>query len=147
MFEFQVATEQAVKESENDGEVVEELFEFTIGKQTFAARRPTPGETNILFSSRGDVEGTVATWRFLRSVLKGTGFRRMQALVEDGTVPPSLLFGGDDLNESGIVDTIVREFAGRPPGSSGDSSESPPPAGQRSTGRAPGRGSTSSSSD
>jgi hypothetical protein len=147
MMEFQIASEQAVKDEEQpDGEL--EVFEFSLGKHKFAARRPTPGEINVLFSTRGDVEGTVGTWRFLRKVLQGTGYRRLVSLVESGAVPVPLLFGGDELNPGGgIVDTIIAEFAGRPPGSSGDSSESPKDAGPRSTGRAPGRGSTSSDSD
>lgn len=143
MFEFKVATEQAVKAQ--DGE--EELFEFTIGGTEFAARRPTPGETNVLFASRGAGEGTTAIWNFLRRVLQDNGWLKLRKLVEDGVVPPSLLFGGDDLNDGGIVDTIVEKFAGRPTQPQSDSAELPSSGGRRSTGRAPGRGSTYSSSD
>lgn len=144
MREFQIASEQAVKDEDDELE----LFEFKLGKSKFEARRPTPGEINILFSTQGEVEGTVGAWRFLRRVLQGAGYRRLQLMVEQGMVPPELLFGGDELNpEGGIIDTIIAEFAGRPPGSSGDSSTSPEPAGPRSTGRARGRGSISSSSD
>lgn len=145
MREFQIASEQAIDDLE-DRETLE-LFEFKIGTQTFQARRPKPGETNVLFASRGAGESTSAVWRFLRHVLQGDGFYRLRDLVESGVIPPDLLFGGDELNqEGGIVDSIVKEFSGRPTGSSGDSRTSPPPDGQRSTGRARGKGSISSPS-
>lgn len=146
MMEFQIASEQAVKKEQDAAEL--EVLEFKLGPHSFKARRPTPGETNVLFASRGDIEGTVASWGFLRAVLQGTGYKRLVRLVETGVVPVPLLFGGDELNPGGgIIDGIISEFAGRPPGSSDDSSESQSPTGPRSTGRAPGRGSTSSDSD
>jgi hypothetical protein len=147
MREFVFSSEQAVKKQDGD----DELFEFTIAGQEFHARQPEPGEINVLFASRGAGDNTRAVWNFLYRVLDGenperTDYYRLRKLVEDGIMPPALLFGGDELNDEGIVDAIVREFAGRPPKSSSDSSASPSDDGPRSTGRVRGKGSVSSTS-
>lgn len=133
MREFIIASERAVEDEAEEG--TEELFEFTIGKDKFAARRPSPGQTNVLFSSNNSAESTRLTWAFLRAVLVGDGFGRLRQLVASNVIPPSLLFGGDDLNESGIVESIIGGFSGRPTQSSDDSSPSQNSAGPRSTGR------------
>lgn len=142
MKEFATASEEAVAEEEGEPEYVEFSFNIDGTKHTFQASRPSPGLINVLFSTRGSGEGTRYVWRFLRKVLVGDGYARMTELVAEDKIKPGLLFGGDELNDSGIVDYIVTEFAGRPTRSSLDSSPSPNSAGVRSTGRSPGKGST-----
>ena len=145
-FEFKVAAEQQVQEEElEEGEEPKPAVEFDILGQHFQADKPTPGRINVLFSARGGVEGTRAVWDFLRDVLWGDGYDRLRNLVASGEFPPQLLFGGDELNEEGVVDHIISATAGRPTQPSSDSSPSPSTTGKRSTGRSPGKGSTRSS--
>ena len=144
-FEFQVAAQQQVEEEELEEGQEPPGIEFTILGQDFVADYPTPGRINVLFGARGGVEGTRAVWDFLRDVLRGNGFRRLQDLVASGQFPPQLLFGGDELNEEGVVDHIISATAGRPTQPSSDFSSSPTPAGARSTGRSRGPGSIPSS--
>ena len=144
-FEFKVAAENQVQAEETEGE--EPLVvEFKILDQEFVADVPSPGRINVLFGARGGVEGTRAVWDFLRAVLHGDGFQRLQKLVADGKFPPQLLFGGDELNEEGVVDHIISARAGLPTQPSSDSSPSPTSDGKRSTGRVRGPGSISSPS-
>lgn len=143
MREFLVASEQAVEKEETGDDTVVE-FSFTIDgkREVFQATRPSPGLVNVLFAARGGGEGTRTSWRFLRKVLVGDGYARLVDLVADGKIPTALLFGGDELNDAGIIDYIVTEFAAaRPTESSSDSSPSPNSAGQRSPGRSRGKGS------
>lgn len=152
MLEFQVATDQQLKKE--DG-VEEEVVDFSLGGLVFKSRRPTPGQTNVLFSA-GRANGTTIVWKILDKILlknePGTPEKDrigevgdLRQMMFDGVIEPSTLFGGDELNGKGILDSIIFEFAGRPTRPSSASSESPKPGGQRSTGRS--RSKTSSSSD
>lgn len=141
MYEFVTAAEQDVQEAQGE----EKIFEFSIAGQTFRSKSPTPGQINILFGARRN-EGTQIVWRIFASILEDDGYQRLRDLVFENKVSPSLLFGGDELNSGGILDTIISEFAGRPTVESTTSSPSPPSAGSKSTGRSPGKGSTGSSS-
>lgn len=153
MLEFEVATEaQLAKEA---GE--EKLLEVKVGDKMFLARRPTPGQTNILFSSRRGADATILVWQIFAEILvpndpktpreqRHAEYADLQKMVFDGIIPPSLLFGGDELNGRGILDGIIREFSGYPTQPSEESSPSPSSGGARSTGRSPGKGSTSSTS-
>ena len=89
-----------------------------------------------------------AVFGFLRGVLQGDGYRRLQLLVQEGKVPLEVLFGGDEGNELGIVEWIVQTSLGdeRPTQRSTASSSSRSSGGPRSTGRSPGRGSPHSPS-
>lgn len=147
MFEFNVASESAIAEQKIKDE---EPISFGILGQTFQARRPLPGEINVLFATQGGGEGTRAIWRFLRNVLLPSdraqgrsGWLELRDMVEEGKFPPDLLFGGDEDNEQGVVDHIVSVWAGRPTPSSSDSSTSLEATGSISTARAPGEGSIS----
>lgn len=138
-FEFKVAAQAQVEQEavDEEGEPVapKPAVEFEILGQTFQADKPTPGRINVLFSARGGVEGTREVWNFLRDVLWGDGYARMRELVASGQFPPQLLFGGDELNEEGVVDHIISATAGRPTQPSSDSSRQQSSGGKRSTGR------------
>jgi hypothetical protein len=136
-FEFKVAAQSQVDDETQleDGEEPKPAVEFDILGQHFAADKPTPGRINVLFSARGGVEGTREVWNFLRDVLWDDGYDRLRALVANGEFPPMLLFGGDELNDEGVVDHIISATAGRPTQPSNDSSPSPKSTGSRSTGR------------
>lgn len=152
MLEFEVAAEAQLTEEAGE----EKLVEFTLGGKVFYSRRPTPGQTNVLFSSRrGD--GTKIVWQIFDKILvrndpetpfeqRHGEYEDLRQMVFDGVFEPALLFGGDELNGRGILDSIIREFAGYPTQPSEDSSPSPSPTGRKSTGRSPGRGSTVSPS-
>lgn len=153
MLEFDVASQAQV--DEEGGE--EKLVEFSVAGLKFWAKRPTPGQTNILLSSRRrDATGVI--WRIFENILVANEpetpieqrhgeYDDLRQLVFDGAVPVALLFGGDELNGRGILDSIIREFAGYPTQPSEDSSPSPSSGGKKSTGRSPGKGSTASTSD
>jgi hypothetical protein len=147
VFEFQVAAKsQVADETElEEGEAPKPAVEFDILGQTFKADKPTPGRVNVLFSARGGVEGTREVWNFLRDVLWDDGYQRLRDLVANGEFPPQLLFGGDELNEEGVVDHIISATAGRPTQPSNGSSPSPSSTGVRSTGRSRSATSTPSS--
>ena len=143
-FEFKVAAEQQVAEEQEpaEGEERKPAVEFDILGQTFKADKPTPGRINVLFSARGGVEGTREVWAFLQEVLWDDGYQRLRNLVATGQFPPLLLFGGDELNEEGVVDHIISATAGRPTQPSNGSSPSQSTTGSRSTGRSRGVAST-----
>lgn len=63
-----------------------------------------------------------------------------------GTIDMEDVLGGSEQNPDGLIGAIVSEFSGRPTKPSSGSSSKPQPGGRRSTGRAPGKGSTRSSS-
>lgn len=160
MLEFATAAQAAVHEETAQGE--EQLLEFTVAGEKFAARRPTPGQVNILFSARAG-ESTRILWDIFRQILVDVpeideegnelplrgpdSYERLRKLVWEGKITPALLFGGDELNSRGILDGIIAEFAGRPTESSTGSAASPRSTGRKSTGRSPGKGSTLSASD
>lgn len=146
VFEFKVAAQEQVDEEELEEGEEPPGVEFWILEQRFVADFPSPGRINVLFAAKGGGEGTRAVWDFLRHVLRDDGFARLRELVASGQFPPQLLFGGDELNEEGVVDHIISAVAGRPTQPSSDSSSTPSAGGKRSTGRSPGKGSTLSGS-
>lgn len=126
-----------------------ELFEFSLGdgKQfDFEMVPPTAGQSTILFSAAGIAALSRAIHGILKNNLVGDGYARIVPMIEDGRVSLGLLFGGDENNRRGIIDTAMAQASGRPTKPSSGSTGSPKGGGKRSTGRSPGKGSTLSSS-
>jgi hypothetical protein len=142
MKEFVAAARSAVEDEEYEGKEPKPL-EFGLAGQDFRAKVPTTGQVALVAGSFGgrNSEMVSAIFEFLQGVLLDDGYRRLRALVADGTVPFEVIFGGDDNNEQGIVEWISSKAAGRPTKQPTDFSKSQKSGGQRSTGRSPGKGS------
>lgn len=141
MKEFMAASKAAIVQDEN-GDVP--ILEFSLDDQEFRSNLITPGQIGLIVSSDGTSESLRTLWQVLKTVLQGDGYTRLRRLVAEGTVSTALLFGGDEENEEGILDWLVQESVSntRPTTPSTDSSPSRTTGGRRSTGRAPGKGST-----
>lgn len=147
MQEFKVAAKRATKEEE-------EVLEIPFGERTLTAKRPTSGQI-ALFYSRIASEATIdepdngpvaAVFGLLGGILGEGDLPYLKKLLGGGAIEFSTLFGGDDDNEMGLADAIIKEWSGRPTEPSTPSGSSPESTGRRSTGRAPGKGSTRSTS-
>jgi hypothetical protein len=146
MFNAAVARVQEENEAEAAGDAAEpKILEFGIAGQEFKLN--VPNDTQIIMLATAADGATVrelftASMEFLEGLLLGDGYRRLRKLVASGVITDDLLVGGDDANERGIIDWIVAQVSdGRPTQPSPDSSPSPAPAGRKSTGRSPGKGS------
>jgi hypothetical protein len=143
--EFKTAVEKADAEAKGEAP---EPFEFTLAGQEFVAALPSATQLSMLAIAIGD-GGKAALETALNvfdGLLEGNGGARLRKLIANGTVKPSLLFWGDELNDQGIIGALVAQVTGRPTTPSSDSSATPKTSGRRSTGRAPGKGSTRSTS-
>lgn len=159
MREFVVAAKRA---EEKDVE----LLDIPFGEKTLYVKRPTSGQTSM-FAVNGVERGTlIAAMRLLQTILvtdakviaealqieekdldpKTIGdIYYLRWLIEEDIISSGTIFGGDDNNPKGLIEAIVEEWAGRPTQPSDDSSESPAPTGQRSTGRSRSKRATTSS--
>lgn len=142
MYEFQIAAEDAARDPDD----AEELFEFTLAGQEFQARIPDVGQISILLSARSTARRIMAVHRLLQKLVLDDGYERLNDLLMDGKIEFGTLFGGDTLNERGVLDVMIQEAVGRPTQPSSDSGRSQSSAGRKSTGRSPGKGSTRSAS-
>ena len=147
MQEFKVAAKRAAGEDE-------EVIEIPFGERTLISKVPTPGQS-ALFYARLVSEATEeerdngpinAVFGLLRSILADGDVPYLKQLLGEGRIEFKTLFGGDEENESGLVEELLRLAAGRPTEPSSDSSTSQKSTGRPSTGRAPGKGSTRSTS-
>lgn len=142
MREFAIAADRA----EPDPDEADGRFEIKIGDRKILAKLPSTGQISVLMGSRGLSSNLSAIHRVLRAVLTAEDYDFLIDLLTEDKISVGFLFGGDDLNESGILDTLVYEAVGRPTQSPSGSGKSQSSAGRRSTGRAPGKGSTSTTS-
>lgn len=150
MQEFKVAAKRAAKEDDEATPVIEIPF----GDRTLISKIPSPGQASLFYarlvSDSTEEErdnGTVnAVFGLLRSVLAPGDVPYIKELLGEGRIEFSTLFGGDDENERGLVEELLREASGRPTEPSSDSSSSQKSTGRPSTGRSPGKGSTRSTS-
>lgn len=124
----------------------DEILEFAIGDQEFRSKIPSTARVAMFIAALGEdattAESVGAIFNLLRDVLLDDGYRRLRKLISDDVVDLSLLTGGGDENEDGIVDWIIGQASDRPTPASSVSSSSPASAGKKSTGRSPGKGST-----
>lgn len=148
MQEFQFAALEA------DAEKPDEEIEIPFPDRTLIAKRPTPGAVSAFhlrasgLSTDDDPHNgfTFAMWHFLSAHLSEDDVDYLKHKMLEGRITTGTLFGGDGQNSQGLINVLIAQASGRPTEPSNDSSESPKPTGRRSTGRAAGKGSTSSSS-
>jgi hypothetical protein len=140
------------EKAEAGEEVEEKILEWTIAGQEFRANLPTTTQM-ILLSTTAEADGGTlraminASLQFLEGIMLDDSYPRFRRLMSKGIITQGLLIGGDGTNEQGVIDWIVSQVSGgRPTQPSADSSPSQKPAGTRSTGRAPGKGSIQSAS-
>lgn len=142
MYEFQTAAEAAAPELTDS----EETFDFTLANQEFRAKYPDVGQLSVLIAAKTTAGRMIAVHRLLGILLLDDGYDRINELLTNGQITFGTLFGGDELNERGILDTMIQVAIGRPTQPSSDSGQSQRSAGRKSTGRSPGKGSTHSNS-
>jgi len=146
-----VKAEDAEEAEEGEAPPDPVILEWTMAGQEFKANKPTTTQV-ILLSATAAEDGTLrsliaSSLTFLDGIMLEDGYKRLRKLIAKGIVSHDLLIGGDDANESGLVDWIVSQVSdGRPTQSSTDSSPSPKKGGGKLTGRAPGKGSIQSGS-
>lgn len=149
MTDFKIASRDAV--AKDSGEEEEErVIQFTLGDDVFISSKITSGQIGLIVSSDGTSESLKTIWQVLKAALHDDGYARLRRLVAEGVVSTGLLFGGDELNpDGGILDDLITQSVeddARPTTPSTGSSQSRTNGGRRSTGRAPGKGSTLSTS-
>ena len=142
MIEFNVAAKAAAAEPGEDEDVVE----VPIDGVTYIARRPTAAQVALLYASADDSTYAEGVMKMVESMLGEEARKHIERLIWQRRIDFNDIMGGTEANPKGLVSAIIAEFAGRPTEPSTDSSESQPRGGRKSTGRAPGKGSTSSRS-
>ncbi|HEX5018625.1 MAG TPA: hypothetical protein VFX15_13695 [Actinomycetes bacterium] len=138
MKEFAVAAARTEAEGENADEPV---GEFTLAGQEFRAYLPSTGQISVLIASQGLGQNLRDIHNLLRKLMLDDGYSRLVGLLNDNVIGIGMLYGGDELNDTGILDYLIELRSGRPTTSSNGSSPSPASGGKRSTGRV--RGATS----
>lgn len=141
---FQVAAKQQVEEEEG-AKRAEPWFEFTLLDSEFIIReKPSTAQAGALLAGLvdGDANFYRATLTFLENVVEKNRGRLIRQMLERNQISFDVVWGGDDLNPKGIVDTIIEALSANPTVGRDDSSNSQPDTGTRSTGRSPGQGST-----
>lgn len=141
MIEFNVAAKAAAAEVGEDEDVVE----VPIDGVTYTARRPTAAQVGLLYTEGGD-SFAEKSMKLVAAMLGPDARKHLERLIWERRIGFDDIMGGTEENPKGLVSAILAEFAGRPTEPSTDSSESQPRGGRKSTGRAPGRGSTRSTS-
>lgn len=142
--EFKVAAAAA----RGDDDVVEVTFPEPIG--VVKAKRLTTAQAEIM-GTELRLRPTVTALK-IAAISMGTEVADyLEALLLDGVIDQPDLIGGwgendEGKNEEGLIDSLIRQFTGRPTGPSTGSSTSQTAGGRRSTARTPGKGSTRSAS-
>lgn len=146
---FEVAVKQQLEAEENEGaEKPEPWLEFGLLNQEFIVpERPSTSQNIVVVAAlaEGGAQMIRAIFAYLDNILAGDGGRRIRRMLERKQITFDLLYGGDELNEEGIVDRIMALASENPTVAPTGSSNSPNGTGKRSTGRSPGKGLTHSS--
>jgi len=137
----------AAKRAEADDE---EVLEFRLLDHEFVASKPTTGQLALIYGTMGEdsnpADVVKSTFDFLKGVLKDDGYKVLHGMLQRGEIDLDILIGGDEENELGIIDWMMEQVAERPTKAPSDYLQSQKSGGQRSTGRAPGKGSIQSGS-
>ncbi|QIG59044.1 tail assembly chaperone [Microbacterium phage RubyRalph] len=144
---FEVAAKQQIEEEENEIKG-EPWFEFSLLGQDFVVpEKPSTARAAALLAGLADGDAVFfrSTISFLENIIEDGRGRMIRKMLERDEIPFEIIWGGDELNPKGIVDTIIELASANPTDGRGDSSNSQPATGKRSTGRSPGKGSTLSS--
>lgn len=144
---FEVAAKQQLEDEEN-AEPKDPWFEFSVAGQEFVVpERPTASQNIVVIAAmaEGGAQPLRAMFAYLDNILEGDGGRRLKRLLERKVIEFDLLYGGDEQNEGGIVDTIMSLASENPTDEPSGSSSSSAATSKRSTGRSPSKASTRSS--
>ncbi|QNJ55532.1 tail assembly chaperone [Microbacterium phage Phinky] len=143
---FQAAAKAQLSDEERAAQREQEpWFEFSLLGHDFIVReKPSPAQSAVLLGGIGDgsVEFYRSVFAYLDNILEDNGGRRIRRMLERNEISFELVWGGDDQNEKGIVDTIIELVSENPTVEPSGSSTSRPATSKRSTGRSPGKGST-----
>lgn len=145
---FEVAVKQQLEEEENEGaEKPEPWLVFGLLGQDFTVpERPTASQNISVVAAlaEGGASPLRAIFAYLDNILLPGEGRKIRRMIERKDIEFDLLYGGDELNEEGIVDRIMALASENPTDAPTASSSSQAGTGRRSTGRSPGKGSTRS---
>lgn len=131
-----------------------EIIEFTIGgkedDKPYVAFRPTTTQIAMFGTvTAGTVpsgERIAGIFDFLKAIVDAADYQRIRARLSDRDDPFELYGTDDSAGLITVLSGVVTYWAGFPTEPSGSSPTTPTPTGPRSTGRAPGKGSTRSTS-
>lgn len=143
---FQVAAKEQLDEEERAAlKTQEPWFEFSLLGQDYVVReKPSPAQNAVLLASLADngPEFYAGVLGYLENIVeKGRG-RMFRKLLAQDAIAFAVLWGGDEQNPQGIVDTIISLSSGNPTDAQSGSSTPQRATSKRSTGRSPGKGST-----
>lgn len=134
MTRFQLAAQNDVAQQEDE----EPLVEFDFGEIKLHAKHPVPGQLGVLYAALGsenEIIAQAAVHEFLKMLMPPKDYRQVKTFLQQGQLQPGDLFGGTDLNDKGMVETIIEAVAARPTNPPTGSSASQGTSGRRSTGR------------
>lgn len=139
--EFKVAAKAEAAKISKDEDVVEVPIEDVI----YIARRPTSAQVGLLTYAQAKGENYyVAAFDMVESMMGVEAVQHLRRLIGERRIDFDDIVGGTEQNPKGLISAVIAEFAGRPTEPSTASTGSRPSGGRRSTGRTPGKGSTSS---
>lgn len=143
---FQVAAKEQLDEEQRAAMAAEEpWFEFSLLDQDFIVReKPSPAQGAVLLAGLADngPEFYAGVLNYLENIVeKGRG-RLIRKMLARNLIDFGVVWGGDEHNPQGIVDTIISLASGNPTVEPSGSSTSQSGTSRRSTGRSPGKGST-----
>jgi hypothetical protein len=128
----------------------EDVVEVGLAGRTLIARRPTTAQSVLFSSMQMDGDGgkrASGMFTMLDILFNPSDRAYIKNLILERKLDFDDLIGGSEQNpDGGIIDSILAEFGARPTQPSTDSSPSRAAGGRKSTGRAPGKGSTRSTS-
>jgi hypothetical protein len=146
MKDFKISAREVIEEEEGE-ELALPSIEFSIGGiGEYTGYRPTEGQVALLMSSGSDPEMSdvmAGLMTFFKGILDRKSYLAIRARLNLNEDDPAAL-GMANLQE--FIEGYLEEWVGRPTKLPTDYMRSQRPGGQRSTGRAPGKGSTRSSS-
>ncbi|QNL30002.1 tail assembly chaperone [Microbacterium phage Wheelie] len=143
---FQVAAKEQLNEEQRAALAKQEpWFEFSLLGQDFIVReKPSPAQGAVLLAALADngPDFYAGVLGYIESVVeKGRG-RLIRKMLAQDAITFGVVWGGDEQNPQGIVDTIISLASGNPTDEPNGSSTSQSSTSKRSTGRSPGKGST-----
>lgn len=146
-FNVAVKAKEAEKQAEEGVEEPEgDYLEVPIEGEVYRCKRPEPGVTTVLLAADAASMPRLLM-KFVRDMMGVEAEAHIKRLLWDGAIVIDDLWMGTEQNPGGgLVMSILKEFGGRPTEPSTASADSQPRGGRKSTGRAPGKGSTRSTS-
>ena len=148
--EFNVAAKAKEAEKQREDGVEEpegDYIEVPIEDVVYRATRPLPGQVTMLTVASASTMPRMLM-QLIQDIMGIEARLHIERLLWAGRIDINDLWLGSEQNpEGGLVLSIIREFSGRPTEPSTASADSQQSGGRKSTARARGKGSTSSTSD